>query len=314
VRVCVLGGAGFVGSHLCEALVARGDTVVCADNLLTGRAENVAHLPGERFTYVQADVREPLALPGPFDAVMNLASPASPVDYFKLPIETLGTGAWGSLHALDLARRDGARYLFASTSEVYGDPHQHPQKESYWGNVNPIGLRSCYDEAKRFGEALTMAYRREHELDTRIARIFNTYGPRNRMDDGRVVPTFIVQALRGEELTVHGEGKQTRSFCYVTDLVDGLVRLVDAPAGDALDTPVNLGNPKERSILEFAQAVLRATGARVGIRRAPPAPDDPKQRCPDITRAKSLLGWEPRVDLDEGLQRTVEWYRAQLAR
>jgi dTDP-glucose 4,6-dehydratase len=306
MRAVVTGGAGFLGSHLCDLLIDRGWDVVCFDNLVTGREENVAHLSGHpRFRLVRHDVTRTLAVEGSLDAVFHLASPASPVDYLRLPIETLEVGSLGTRNALELAQAKGARYLLASTSECYGDPEISPQTETYWGHVNPIGPRSVYDEAKRFSEALTMAYHRARALDTRIVRIFNTYGPRMRLNDGRVLPNFVYQALRGEPLSVYGDGKQTRSFCYVSDLIDGIYRLWERGKHE----PVNIGNPREMTILEFARMVLEYTGSQAGISFQPLPVDDPKRRCPDITRARDLLGWEPKVGLEEGLVRTLEFFR-----
>ncbi|MNR80336.1 UDP-glucose 4-epimerase [compost metagenome] len=305
-RVLVAGGAGFIGSHLVDRLLAEGFHVIAVDNLITGSRTNVAHVtdhPG--FSFLEHDVCHPLAIDGPLDWVMNLASPASPIDYLKLPLETLMVGAMGSHALLELAKAKGAKYFFASTSEVYGDPLLHPQPETYWGNVNPIGPRSVYDEAKRYGEAMTMAYLREYGVDTRIVRIFNTYGPRNRANDGRVVPSFINQALRGEALTVFGDGSQTRSFQYVSDLVDGIRRLM----GSSITEPVNIGNPTELTVLEFAHVILKLTGSPSPIDYRPLPQDDPKVRRPDISRAKALLGWEPRVPVETGLSETIRWYR-----
>lgn len=305
-RVVVAGGAGFIGSHLVDRLLAEDFKVIAVDNLLTGSLANLAHLQAHpAFVFHSHDVCEPLSIDGPIDWVLNLASPASPVDYMKLPLETLRVGAMGSHALLELARLKGAKYLFASTSEIYGDPLVHPQEESYWGNVNPIGPRAVYDEAKRYGEAITMAYLREHGLDTRIVRIFNTYGPRNRADDGRVVPSFINQALRGEPLTVFGDGSQTRSFQYVSDLVDGIRRLMDSNVTE----PVNIGNPTELTVLEFATLILRLTGSSSPIAYLALPQDDPKVRRPEITRARTLLGWEPRVPVEEGLRETIRWYQ-----
>jgi dTDP-glucose 4,6-dehydratase len=310
MRVVVLGGAGFIGSHLVDRLLERGDEVVAVDSFLTGRPQNVAHLAQQpRFRMVEADICRELPLDGRFDAVMNLASPASPIDYARLPLETLEVGSSGTRNALDLARRTGAVMLLASTSEVYGDPLVHPQREDYFGNVNPIGPRACYDEAKRFAEALTTSYARVHKLPIRLARIFNTYGPRMRMDDGRVVPAFVTQAIRGEDFTVFGDGSQTRSFCYVSDLVEGLIALLEK--GDAL--PVNLGNPREMTLRELADEVRKVAGSGGRVVSTRPLPEnDPKQRKPDIARAKALLGWEPAVSLEDGLRKTVEWYRRTL--
>ncbi|MBX5481075.1 MAG: SDR family oxidoreductase [Myxococcaceae bacterium] len=306
-RVAVLGGAGFLGSHLCERLAQEGAAeIVAVDNLITGTLRNVEELRAHKgFRFVQADITEGIPWDGPCDFVFNLASPASPIDYAKRPVETLRVGSQGTENALRLAERTGATFLQASTSEVYGDPLVHPQTEDYWGNVNPIGPRSCYDESKRYAEALTMAYRRARGVKTRIVRIFNTYGPRMRLDDGRVVPAFVAQALRGEDFTVFGDGRQTRSFCYVSDLIDGICRLMLSDESD----PVNVGNPRELTILEFAEAVRAAAGGGGRIVHRPMPKDDPKQRRPDISRAKRLLGWEPRVSLEEGLKETIAWFR-----
>jgi dTDP-glucose 4,6-dehydratase len=308
-RVVVTGGAGFVGSHLCERFLADGSEVVCADNLLTGNAGNVDHLRGEsRFSFLEIDVARGIDVDGRVDAVLHFASPASPLDYLKLPIETLEVGAYGTHNALELARTKGARFLLASTSEVYGDPLEHPQQEDYWGNVNPIGPRGVYDEAKRFGEAMTMAYHRAHGVRTRIVRIFNTIGERMRPHDGRAVPAFITQALRGEPLTVHGDGSQTRSVGYVGDLVEGIDRLLRS---DVVE-PVNIGNPEEVSVLDLAKMVIRITGSSSDIAFVDRPVDDPTVRQPDITRARELLGWEPKVPLEEALERTVGWFRTTL--
>ena len=308
MRVLVTGGAGFIGSHLCDALLARGAEVVCMDNLLTGTVENIAHIHDARFTFVKHDVTNYIYVAGPLDYVLHFASPASPVDYQQHPIQTLKVGALGTHKALGLAKEKGARFLLASTSEVYGDPLVHPQREEYWGNVNPVGPRGVYDEAKRFAEAMTMAYHRFHGLDTRIARIFNTYGPRVRLHDGRAIPTFITQALSGRPLTVHGDGSQTRSFCYIDDLVEGIWGLMNAP----VTNPVNLGNPYEMSLLDLAKKVLALTRSAGPIVFTPLPPDDPKVRQPDITRARTLLGWEPKVELEEGLRQTIDWFREKL--
>jgi len=313
MRILVTGGAGFIGSHLADYLLALGHEVIAMDNLITGSLRNIAHLKGRAsFSFVKHDVVEPIAVEGVLDAVFHLASLPSPVDYLGMPIKTLKVGALGTLRTLGLAKAKGARFLLASTSEVYGDPQVHPQPESYWGNVNPVGPRGVYDESKRFAEALTMAYHRTHGLATRIARIFNTYGPRMRLDDGRVVPNFVRQALRGEPLTVYDDGSRTRSFCYVSDLVDGLYRLL--MSDEVL--PVNLGNPQEMTILQFAQAVLKASDSRSEITFVVPkdarTQDDPQRREPDITRARTLLGWEPRVSLEEGLAQTIAWFRGQV--
>ncbi len=302
MRVLVTGGAGFIGSHLCERLLADGHDVVAMDNLITGSTDNIAHLAGDRrFKFIHHDVTDYIYIPGEVDAVMHLASPASPIDFARIPIQILKVGSLGTHNALGLALAKGARFLLASTSEVYGDPLVHPQPESYWGNVNPIGVRGVYDEAKRFAEAITMAYHRIHGVDTRIIRIFNTYGPRMRLDDGRVVPNFISQALRRLPITVYGDGSQTRSFCYVTDLVEGMVRLL---LSDEV-YPVNVGNPIETSVLTFAETINRLTGNAAGVEFRPLPEDDPKQRRPDITRAREILGWAPQVELEDGLSRTI---------
>ncbi len=307
MRVLVTGGAGFLGSHLCERLLAEGHEVVAVDNLLTGNRRNLAHLEGQKaFSFVFHDVTKYISLDGALDAVLHFASPASPIDYLELPIQTLKVGSLGTHNALGLAQAKGARFLLASTSEVYGDPLIHPQPETYWGNVNPIGPRGVYDEAKRFAEALTMAYRRANGVDTRIVRIFNTYGERMRPRDGRVVPALIGQALAGEPMTVFGDGSQTRSFCYVSDLVDGIYRLLLSGEKE----PVNIGNPAELSVLDFAKTIRRLTGTKSEIVFKPLPVDDPRVRQPDITRAKTLLGWEPKVPLEEGLLRTIEYFRS----
>jgi dTDP-glucose 4,6-dehydratase len=307
MRLLVTGAAGFLGSHLSDRLIADGHTVVGMDNLVTGTTENLAQFAGEpRFEFVEWDVSRFIELPGDLDGVFHFASPASPVDYLELPIQTLKVGSLGTHNALGVAKAKGARMLLASTSEVYGDPHVHPQPEGYWGNVNPIGPRGVYDEAKRFAEAITMAYHRYHAVDTRIVRIFNTYGPRMRPNDGRVVSNFIVQALLGEPLTVYGDGTQSRSFCYVSDLIEGVWRLF-FECDDA--SPVNIGNPNEFTILELAEAVLTATGSGVEVRHVGLPTDDPKVRKPDITRAGELLGWEPGVALPDGLERTIAYFR-----
>ena len=304
-RVVVTGGAGFLGSHICERLLADGDEVVCLDNFVTGKPENVAHLiENPRFRLVRTDVIEYIHVPGPVSAVVHLASPASPIDYLQLPIETLKVGSIGTLHALGLAKEKRARILLASTSEVYGDPQIHPQPESYWGHVNPVGPRGVYDEAKRFGEALVMAYRNTHGVDTVIARIFNTFGERMRPNDGRAIPTFIRQALRGEPLTVAGDGSQTRSVCYVEDMADGLLRLLRSSAPG----PVNLGNPVELPVLDIAKRIIELTGSRSEIAFVERPVDDPTVRQPDISLARELLGWEPAVAIDEGLKRTIDWF------
>src|SRR5512146_1516470 len=310
-RAVILGAAGFIGSHLADRFVAEGWRVTGVDNLITGTRRNLEHLAREpRFDLVEADVCGPLDLPGPIHAVLDFASPASPIDYLEHPFETLHVGSIGVENALKLAKRAGAPFLLSSTSEVYGDPLEHPQRETYWGNVNPIGPRAVYDEAKRFAEAITMAYRRYEKVDVRIARIFNTYGPRMRLDDGRVVPTFVAQALRGEPITMFGDGSQTRSFCYVDDEVEGLWRLLHSNFQD----PVNVGNPHELTILEFARAVQRLVGSHVEIVHKPLPEDDPKVRRPDITRAREVLGWEPKVAFDEGMRRTIAWFRERVER
>ena len=305
MRVLVTGGAGFIGSHLCDLLLARDCDVVCMDSLLTGSTENISHVRSDRFLFVKHDVTNYIVVDGPLDYVLHLASPASPIDYLELPIQTLKVGALGTRKALGLAKQKGARFLLASTSEVYGDPLTHPQREDYWGNVNPVGPRGVYDEAKRFAEAMTMAYHRVHGVDTRIVRIFNTYGTRMRLTDGRAIPTFVGQALRNEPLTVNGDGSQTRSFTHVSDLVDGIWRLMQAPVND----PVNIGNPYEMTLLELAKRIVRLSGSRSEIVFTPLPVDDPKVRQPDIGRARRLLAWEPRVDVDEGLRTTIEWFR-----
>jgi dTDP-glucose 4,6-dehydratase len=305
----VTGGAGFLGSHLTDLLLSRGHRVITIDNLVTGSVDNIAHLAGNpNFRFIQQDVTEFLFLEGPVQYIWHFASPASPIDYLELPIQTLKVGSLGTHKALGLAKEKGARFLLASTSEVYGDPLVHPQPETYWGNVNPIGPRGCYDEAKRFAEAITMAYRKQHQLETRIVRIFNTYGPRMRLRDGRVVPAFISQALRGKALTVFGEGSQTRSFCYCSDLVEGIFRLMMSSTSE----PVNIGNPREMTMLQFAQATLRATRSSSKIVHRPLPQDDPKQRKPDITRARRILKWEPKVPLEEGLVKTIDYFRRKV--
>lgn len=309
MRTLVTGGAGFLGSHLCESLLAKGHEVLCMDNLLTGSVKNVEHLRrNARFQFVQHDVTKRIEVEGALDRILHFASPASPADYLQHPIHTLKVGSLGTHNALGLAKDKRARFLLASTSEVYGDPLVNPQPETYWGNVNPIGPRGVYDEAKRFAEAMTMAYRNAHGVDTRIVRIFNTYGPRMRPNDGRAVCTFIAQALAGEDLTVFGDGSQTRSFCYVDDLVDGILRLLES--GEPL--PVNIGNPEEIPVVQLAREVLELTGAKSKIVFRPLPVDDPKQRRPDITKAKRLLGWEPKVARRDGLLRTIEYFRAGL--
>jgi dTDP-glucose 4,6-dehydratase len=306
MRVLVTGGAGFIGSHMCDALLGEGYRVVCVDNLLTGRAENIAHLRSEpRFEFLEQDVCQPFDC-GKVEYVFHFASPASPADYLKYGIETLQTGSIGSMNCLELARKYNAKFLLASTSECYGDPQEHPQKESYWGHVNTIGPRSVYDEAKRFAESLTMAYRRYRQVDTRIVRIFNTYGPRLQINDGRVISNFMRQALTGEDLTVYGDGSQTRSFCYVSDEVAGILAL--AKSGE--HEPTNVGNPGEFTILECARVVLEVTGSESKIRFEALPQDDPKQRCPDISKAKRLLEWDPVIDLRTGLQLSLEYFKS----
>jgi dTDP-glucose 4,6-dehydratase len=307
-RVVITGAAGFIGSHLSEALLDRGCEVVGVDNLLTGNTANIAHLANRDFTFIKHDVTNYIYIEGPVHFVLHWASPASPIDYLELPIPTLKVGALGTHKALGLAKAKGARFVLASTSEVYGDPLEHPQKETYWGNVNPIGPRGVYDEAKRFAEAMTVAYHRYHGLDAKIVRIFNTYGPRMRVNDGRAVPAFISQALRDEDVTVFGDGTQTRSFTYISDLVDGIIRLMFSSTND----PVNIGNPRETTIEEIARTIVRMTGARSRIVYKPLPTDDPKVRQPDITRARTLLGWEPKVTLEEGLVHTIEYFRRKV--
>ena len=309
MRVLITGGAGFIGSHLCDALLKQGHRVVCVDNLLTGSMRNIDHLKHEpQFEFLELDVNRPYDT-GPVDYIFHFASPASPVDYMQHGIETLKVGSLGSFHSLELARKYGAKYLLASTSECYGDPLEHPQKETYWGHVNPVGPRSVYDESKRFAEAVTMAYRRYHKVDTRILRIFNTYGPRLQLNDGRVISNFMKQALRGEPLTVYGDGRQTRSFCYVSDEIEGILRL----ANSAISDPVNIGNPTEFTILECAHVVLGVTGSESPITYEPLPQDDPKQRRPDITKARELLGWEPKIDLETGLRLSMDYFKQAIA-
>ncbi len=307
-RVVITGAAGFIGSHLSEALLDRGFSVVGIDNLLTGDLANIAHLRDRDFQFIRHDVTNYIDVDGPVDFVLHWASPASPIDYLELPIPTLKVGALGTHKALGLAKAKGAVFMIASTSEVYGDPLEHPQKETYWGNVNPIGPRGVYDEAKRFAEAMTVAYRRFHNLDTKIVRIFNTYGPRMRIRDGRAVPAFMSQALLNQDVTVFGDGSQTRSFCYISDLVDGLIRLMLSKEND----PINIGNPQEMTIEQIARQIIAMTGSSSKIIYKPLPTDDPKVRQPDITRARTLLGWEPKVSLDEGLGRTIDYFRAKV--
>jgi dTDP-glucose 4,6-dehydratase len=310
LRTLITGGAGFIGSHLCERFLRRGHEVLCVDNLITGSLANVEHLRSNpAFSFVRHDISHPLEIDGPVDHVLHFASPASPVDYLKYPIQTLKVGSLGTHNTLGLAKAKGARYLLASTSEVYGDPLVHPQREDYWGHVNSVGTRGCYDEAKRFAEAIVMAYHRTHQVDTRIIRIFNTYGARMRLDDGRVLPNFMGQALRGEPLTVYGDGSQTRSFCHVDDLVNGIEALLSKD----FHLPVNLGNPAEVTILEFAKEILALSGSKSQVVYKPLPEDDPKQRKPDISRAKGLLGWEPRIDRHEGLARTLAYFQKKVA-
>ena len=305
----VTGGAGFLGSHLSDLLLARGHSVVAIDNLVTGSTDNIAHLAGNPdFKFIRQDVTEFLYLAGKVDYVWHFASPASPIDYLELPIQTLKVGSLGTHKALGLAKAKGARFLITSTSEIYGDPLVHPQPESYWGNVNTIGPRGCYDESKRFAEALVMAYHRQHGIPTRIVRIFNTYGPRMRINDGRVVPAFISQALAGKPITIFGDGKQTRSFCYYSDLIEGIYRLMMSDTSD----PVNIGNPHEMTMLQFAEEIIKATGSKSKIVHKPLPQDDPKQRRPDITLAKKLLKWEPQVPLAEGLESTIAYFRKKV--
>jgi len=317
MRILITGAAGFLGSHLCDRLLLEGHAVVGLDNFVTGSPDNIAHLAGkERFKFIKQDVSEYIFVPGKLDAVLHFASPASPnpdspFGYSNLPIQTMKAGALGTHNCLGVCRAQGARFLLASTSEIYGDPLEHPQTEAYWGHVDPVGPRSMYDEAKRFAEAMTMAYRQMHGMDTRIVRIFNTYGPRMSLDDGRVVPNLLQQALRGESLTIYGDGNQTRSFCYVDDLVEGIYRLL--LSGENL--PVNIGNPTETSILEFAKIINQLTGNKAGLEYQPDKRfgNDPQRRCPDITRARSLLGWTPKVDLVEGLTRTLAYFKEKMS-
>jgi dTDP-glucose 4,6-dehydratase len=310
LKILVTGAAGFLGSHLCDRLLRAGHEVTGMDNLLTGSLANIAHLEKEsRFRFVKQDVTTHIEIAGTLDGVFHFASPASPIDYLALPIQTLKVGSLGTHKALGLAKAKDARFLLASTSEVYGDPHVHPQPETYWGHVNPVGPRGVYDEAKRFAEAMTMAYHRHHAMDTRIVRIFNTYGPRMRPDDGRVVSNFIVQALAGEALTIYGDGSQTRSFCYVDDLIDGIVRLFERGTAE----PVNIGNPSEFTVLQLAEQVLRLTGSSSRVVERPLPLDDPRQRRPDISRARELLEWQPSIELEEGLRRTIRYFKEILA-
>ena len=308
MRIVITGAAGFIGSHLSETLLDRGHSIVGIDNLLTGDIANISHLMGRDFVFVKHDVTNYISVDGPVDIVFHWASPASPVDYLEWPIPTLKVGALGTHNALGLAKAKGARFLIASTSEVYGDPLEHPQKESYWGNVNPVGPRGVYDEAKRFAEAITMAYHRYHGLDAKIVRIFNTYGPRMRINDGRAVPAFISQALRGEDVTIFGDGTQTRSFCYITDMVDGILKL----AASSENEPVKIGNPHEMTIAEIATTIIRMTGSSSRLVYRPLPTDDPKVRRPDITRARTRLGWEPTVSLEQGLTSTIEYFKTKV--
>jgi dTDP-glucose 4,6-dehydratase len=308
-RIVVTGAAGFIGSHLCEALLARGDSVVGIDNLSTGDLHNIAHLRAMDFQFIRHDVTQYIDVDGQVDYVLHWASPASPIDYLELPIQTLKVGSLGTHNALGLAKAKGAKFVLASTSEVYGDPLVHPQQETYWGNVNPIGPRGVYDEAKRFAEAITLAYHRTHGVDTKIVRIFNTYGPRMRLRDGRAVPAFVSQALANEDVTVFGDGTQTRSFCYVSDLVRGILSLMDANTNE----PVNIGNPHELTIEEIARTIVRLVGSRSQIVYRPLPVDDPKQRQPDITRARTLLGWQPEVSLEDGLRTAIEYFKTKVA-
>ena len=307
-RVVITGAAGFIGSHLAETLLDRDYSVVGIDNLLTGDTANISHLHNRDFSFIKHDVTNYIYIDGPVDFVLHWASPASPIDYLELPIPTLKVGALGTHKALGLAKAKGARFVIASTSEVYGDPLEHPQKETYWGNVNPVGPRGVYDEAKRFAEAMTMAYHRYHGVDTKIVRIFNTYGPRMRLNDGRAVPAFMSQVLRNQDVTVFGDGSQTRSFTYITDLVDGIIRLMLSSEND----PVNIGNPVEMTIKQIAEAIIKMTGSTSKIVYRPLPTDDPKQRRPDITRARTLLGWEPKVQLEEGLVKTIEYFKTKV--
>lgn len=311
MKVLITGAAGFLGSHLTDRFLAEGHEVIGMDNLITGARENIAHLEGNpKFQFILHDVSKYISIDGPLDGVLHFASPASPIDYLELPIQTLKVGSLGTHNALGLAKAKGARFFLASTSEVYGDPQVHPQPESYWGHVNPVGPRGVYDEAKRFAEAITMAYHTYHHIDTRIIRIFNTYGPRMRARDGRVVSNFVVQALKGEPLTVYGEGQQTRSFCYVSDEVDGIYRLFMSDLTD----PTNIGNPNEFTVRQLAELVLKLTGSKSKIEQRPLPTDDPKVRKPDITRARTLLGWEPKVTLEEGLKHTIAYFAGVLGR
>jgi dTDP-glucose 4,6-dehydratase len=309
MRIVITGAAGFIGSHLSERLLDQGHSVVGIDNLITGDLANIAHLSGRDFVFVRHNVTNYINVDGPVDRVYHWASPASPIDYLEWPIPTLKVGALGTHNALGLAKAKGARFILASTSEVYGDPLVHPQKETYWGNVNPVGPRGVYDEAKRFAEAITMAYHRYHKLDAKIVRIFNTYGPRMRVHDGRAVPNFIAQALRNEDVTIFGSGKQTRSFCYISDLISGIIALMESDVAD----PVNIGNPHEMTIEEMARLIIKMTGSTSQIIFKPLPTDDPQVRQPDITRARTLLGWEPKVSLEQGLTSTIDYFRQKIA-
>ncbi|MCE8425626.1 MAG: SDR family oxidoreductase [Candidatus Methanoperedens sp.] len=308
MKTIVTGGAGFLGSHLCDLLLARDHEVICVDNLITGNERNISHIGSDRFKFIKHDISKPLYIKGKVDFIYHLASPASPIDYQEFPIQTLKVGALGTHNMLGLAKEKNARFFLASTSEIYGDPLVNPQPEEYWGNVNPIGPRGVYDEAKRFAEAITMAYNRYHRVDTRIIRIFNTYGPRMCPNDGRVVPNFIGQALRGEDITVYGDGSQTRSFCYVSDEVEGIYRLMMSD----YTLPMNIGNPEEHTILEFAKIIVRITGTRSKIAFQNLPIDDPKQRRPDITKARNILGWEPKVSLEHGLKETIKYFKCMV--
>lgn len=307
-RVLVTGGAGFIGSYLCDKFLDQGCEVICMDNLITGNVDNISHITESRFSFINYDVTNYIYVKGRVDYILHFASPASPLDYLEYPIQTLKVGSLGTHKALGLAKEKGARFLLASTSEVYGDPLIHPQNEDYWGNVNPVGPRGVYDEAKRFAEALTMAYQRYHKVDTRIVRIFNTYGPRMRIKDGRAIPNFIAQALRGEDVTVFGDGTQTRSFCYITDMVEGIYRLLMSD----YHLPMNIGNPQEMTVIDLAQEIIALTASKSRIVKMPLPEDDPKVRQPDITRAKRILGWEPQVGLREGLQNTIEYFKKKM--